>query len=191
MSYRSLFLDPVFLGIFIISVIGSSFQLFIMLNAKTIFMPIINNDHLISLGTILISFVGSGAALIWGFLGDRFNYGYTIFLYWFLDFLAKLYCSFIKGPISFIVGMSAIGATNYGIVIIFGPLLVDRFGLENASKLLPFKGLALVGSAGLVFLLRLALPNIQWNHFLFLLVCITFLQVFILIALMRKLNIIK
>jgi MFS family permease len=78
----------------------------------------------------------------WGILADKKGPFVAIILFLFLDFSAKLFTSFSSNKIWYLISMVFLGSTEKTLLVIFGPILVDVYGLKVATELLPLKGIS-------------------------------------------------
>lgn len=120
-------------------------------------MSMLQDDHLISIGLMLIILSSAIFSIAWGFLADRKGATFTIIVFIFLDLAVKIFSCFARTPITFIISMILIGGTDKTMLVLFAPILIDIFGLRVATELLPFKGLSgilsviVAAALGLVF----------------------------------------
>lgn len=120
-------------------------------------MPMLQDDHLISVGLMLIILSSAVFSIGWGFLADKRGPPFAIIAFIILDLGAKVFASFARSPTAFVISMILIGGTDKTMLVLFAPILIDTFGLRAATELLPFKGLSgilsviLAAALGLVF----------------------------------------
>lgn len=105
-------------------------------------MSSIQDDHLISVGLMVVILSSAIFSIPWGILADQKGPFYVILIFLVLDFLAKIYCSLSRSKLSFILSMVSIGSTDKTMLVIFGPIIIDCFGLKVATELLPLKGVS-------------------------------------------------
>lgn len=105
-------------------------------------MPIIEDDHLISIGLMLIICSSAAFSVPWGFLADRKGPHVAIWVFMIVDFAVKIFASVSKSKTTYVISMILIGATDKTMLVLFAPIIIDAFGLQVATELLPLKGLS-------------------------------------------------
>ena len=70
------------------------FQIYINLNIKLIYMPIINDDHFLVFCAITCQAVAIFGAFIWGFIGDFKGIYTSLLIFTSFDLLIKVYGCF-------------------------------------------------------------------------------------------------
>lgn len=105
----------------VISFLTGLYEIYLMMNFKIIYMPIINDDHFLSYCSMICSIVAIFGAFFWGFLGDLKGVAFTILILSILDFGTKFYCGFaVTKPT--IVGMIVlIGLISKSMTTLAGP----------------------------------------------------------------------
>lgn len=93
--------------------------------------------------TIISSVVFS---VFWGLLADKKGPPFAIICFSIFDLGFKIYSCITRSRAGFLVSMVLIGATDKTMLILFGPILIDCFGLGVASHLLPYKGVSGIAS---------------------------------------------
>lgn len=96
-------------------------------------MPLIQDDHLISVGLVLIILSSAIFSIPWGFLADRKGPAVAIIAFTIVDLSVKLYASFTKSRANYIISMILIGSTDKTMLVLFAPVMIDAFGLEVAT----------------------------------------------------------
>jgi hypothetical protein len=105
-------------------------------------MPFLQDDHLISVG-LMINIVSSAIfSVAWGALADIKGPAITIVLYVIVDLIFKVYSSIHRTKAGFLISMILLGGTDKTMLVLFGPILINFFGLRVATQLLPLKGLS-------------------------------------------------
>jgi hypothetical protein len=64
-------LDPRFVAIFLISFFSGLYQIFLMMNLKIIYMPIIQDDRFLVYCAMISSAVSIVGSFVWGFYADK------------------------------------------------------------------------------------------------------------------------
>lgn len=128
---------------------------------KIIYSESIQDDHFISNGMTVLIATGLFGSALWGFCGDRFGAINLVMFYCFLDFAIKFYSCFIHNKITFMFAMTLLGLTDKMILTLFGPALIEAFGLYRASKLLTYKFMTLLASIVLASGLRIIFSSIS------------------------------
>jgi MFS family permease len=78
----------------------------------------------------------------WGILADRKGPVFAVVTFLIVDFLVKIFTSFSENKVWYLISMVFLGSTEKTMLVLFGPILVDVFGLKIATELLPLKGLS-------------------------------------------------
>ena len=100
---------------------------------KLIFMPIVNDDHYLSLCAISVTISAVFGAPFWGHIGDTIGFKKTLLLIISIDCLCKTLGLFCQHKWNIIILYFALGFNDKGIVTILGPGLIEIFGLEMAT----------------------------------------------------------
>ena len=158
---------------------GSIYHVYIQLNMKIIYSEKINDDHFISNGMTALIASGLLGSAIWGILGDKYGALKMILIYCFIDMAVKIFSSFANNKITFMLSMILLGFTDKAILTLFGPALIEVFGLNRASKLLTYKFMTLIGSIMLTSILKLAFSGIESTIFLSLLLIFSAVNILI------------
>lgn len=139
------------------NITGCLFQVYVQLNTKLVYMPILQDDHLISVGLILIILSSALFSVPWGLMADRQGPPCTIITFIIIDLTVKIFACIARSKTGFVLSMIFIGGTDKTMLVLFAPILIDSFGLRVATELLPFKGISgifsviLAAALGLVF----------------------------------------
>lgn len=91
MSLREALLDWRFVYIFLISLFSGLYQIFLVLNLKFIYMPIVGDDYFLVLCLAVSTSISIGGAFAWGYLGDRYGFVSTLLLFTVLDLGIKVF----------------------------------------------------------------------------------------------------
>ena len=124
------------------NITGCLFQVYVQLNTKLVYMPILQDDHLISVGLILIILSSALFSVPWGLLADRQGPPCTIVTFIMIDLAVKIFACICRSKTGFVLSMIFIGGTDKTMLVLFAPILIDSFGLDVATELLPYKGLS-------------------------------------------------
>lgn len=139
-------MSPTFIILLLIALFGSIYHVYIQLNLKIIYSEKIQDDHFISNGLTALIVSGLIGAAIWGVLGDKLGAVKMILVYCLIDMGVKIFSSLASNKIMFMISMIFLGFTDKAILTLFGPALIEVYGLGRASKLLTYKFMTLVGS---------------------------------------------
>lgn len=140
--------------LFLISFLVPLYVIFMTLYMKLIFMPIINDDHFLAMCSIILTVSAVFGAPFWGHFGDKKGFKFTLLLVLAFDLTTKILGLFCQDKWNLIVLFFALGFNDKGILTIIGPGLIEIFGLEMATELIPYKGLS-------IFLAYVVVPIIQ------------------------------
>lgn len=106
-------------------------------------MPIINDDHFLSYCIALVT-ISAVIAPFWGELCDSRGFKTTLLLVTVFDSIVKIFGIYASSKWSLGLLFFLLGANDKGLLTIIGPGLVGMFGVEMATELIPYKGLALI-----------------------------------------------
>lgn len=123
-------------------------------------MPVLEDDHLISLGLMIVILSSALFSIPWGILSDRQGPFYAILLFIVLDLAVKIYAALAKSKAGFIVSMALIGATDKTMFVLFAPIMIDSFGLFVTSQLLFIKGVSGIIAVVLTSLIGIVLSGV-------------------------------
>ena len=171
-----------------ISILTGLYEIYLMMNFKIIYMPIVGDDHFLSYASMICSIVSIFGAFLWGCLGDAKGVHFTILVLSVLDFGGKIFSDFAKEKPAIVVMVVLIGLISKSMMTIAGPGFVEIFGLKLGTELLPLKGVAIILGYILVPLFQIATAKFLNPHQY--LVCISFFSVITLLCAIR-LNILK
>lgn len=132
--------DSRFIFIFLISFLTGIYQIFLNMNLKIIYMPIVNDDRFLVYCAISATIASIVGAFIWGYIADRQNFFVVLIIFTTLDFFIKVYGRFAFTKASIMLLFIFIGVVDKAMVTVMGPGLVKIFGLDIATELLPYKG---------------------------------------------------
>lgn len=163
--------------LFIMNITGCLFQIYIQLNTKLVYMPILQDDHLISVGLMLIILSSAIFSIGWGFLADKKGPPFTIVTFTIIDLAAKIFACLSRSKLNFILSMIFIGGTDKTMLILFAPILINTFGLRVATELLPFKGISGILSIILAAALGLVFANFSPQTALYAICMLSFLNI--------------
>lgn len=153
--------DKKFLLLFAIAYMIPLYLVYLVLFMKIIFMPIINDDRYLAMCSIVLIISGMIGGPFWGLVADRKGFKKTLLLVCVADLITKLLGLQCGEKWNIIIMYFMIGFNDRGIITIIGPGLIEIFGLEMATELIPYKGFSL-------FLAYLTVPLFQMvlNHFM-------------------------
>lgn len=100
------------------------YQIYIHLNIKLIYMPIINNDHFLVYCAIISYAVAIFGAFFWGFLGDKKGIHTSLLIFTVLDLIIKIYGCFANTQFSILIMFILLGLSDKGMMTMMGPGLV-------------------------------------------------------------------
>lgn len=130
------------------------YSIYLSMNLKLIYLPIINDDHFLGYCSIIGTVAGMLGAGFWGFLGDKYGFKMIFVQIAFFDFIVKFFGIWVSEKAGLVGLFFMLGFNDKGFITIIGPGLVEIFGLELATELLPYKGIA-------VFAAFISTPLIQ------------------------------
>jgi MFS family permease len=135
------------------------YLIYLVLNVKLIYMPIINDDHFLSYCSALVTVSAVVGAPFWGYIGDLKGFKFSLLMLVITDSVIKLFGIFCVEKWNLALLFFLLGVNDKGMITIIGPGLIGMFGIEMATELVPYKGLA-------VFLGYVIAPTFQmllWN----------------------------
>jgi MFS family permease len=86
----------------------------------------------------------------WGHIGDVYGIKSTILIYTILDIIVKLFIFFVNSKPVFLIYYCLLGLLDKALVTIVGPGLVEMYGLEGGTELLPIKSTSVFFTYGLI-----------------------------------------
>ena len=141
-----------------------------MVNIKLIYMPIINDDHFLSYCVALVT-VSAVTSPFWGYLCDSNGFRTTLLLVTAFDSFVKIFGIYCDQKLSLAVLFFLLGSNDKGLLTIIGPGMVGMFGVEMATELIPYKGLAVIIAYTLApamqILVQTSTQNLLLVYFLF------------------------
>lgn len=126
---------------------------------KLTFMPIINDDHYLAYCSVVLTASAIIGAPFWGSTGDKIGFKKTLFIVVIIDLICKILGLFCQEKWNLIILYFMLGFNDKGILTIIGPGLIEIFGLEMATELIPYKGISLFMAYVTVPLFQIALSS--------------------------------
>lgn len=120
------------------------YLIYITLNIKLLYMPIINDDHFLSYCSVIVTLSALIGAPFWGYICDLKGFQLTLAILIFIDTIIKIFGIYCTSKWSLAVLFLCLGINDKGLVTIVGPGLVSMFGIDLATDLIPYKGLAIL-----------------------------------------------
>lgn len=142
------------------------YLIYLVLYMKLVFMPIINDDHYLAFCSVILTASAIIGAPLWGYLGDKLGFKKTLLLVVSVDLCCKVIGVFCQHKWNLALMYFALGFNDKGILTIVGPGLIEIFGLEMATELIPYKGISLFIAYVAVPVTQVALPNFDYRIFL-------------------------
>ena len=104
------------------------YMIYLVLNMKILFMPIINDDHFLAFCSILVT-ISSVGGTFWGKIADHYGFKLTLIMIIALDIVCKILGIFCtqKWNLAFLYFM--LGFNDKGVLTLIGPGLIEMFGL--------------------------------------------------------------
>ena len=124
MSLTAALKDWRFISIFMISFLSGLYQIFLLMNIKIIYMPIIGDDYFIVSCAMLNTGVSIGGAFFWGYLGDKLGFFKTLLFFTLLDALIKICGVFAMSKLQIVLLFAGIGLVDKAMLTTMGPGLV-------------------------------------------------------------------
>ena len=105
----------------LISILTGLYEIYLMMNFKIIYVPIISDDHFLSYASMICSVVSIVGAFIWGFLGDYKGIYFTILILSILDLGGKMFSDFAVNKPMIVIMVVLIGLISKSMTTIAGP----------------------------------------------------------------------
>lgn len=121
--------DPRFVSIFFISFLTGIYQIFLNMNLKIIYMPIVHDDRFLVFCAISATAASIVGAFVWGYIADKQSFYLLLLIFTGLDFLIKIYGSFALTKAGIMVLFILIGFVDKAMLTVMGPGLVKIFGI--------------------------------------------------------------
>lgn len=153
-----------FLLVFTASLLSSLMSTYAMTNFKIIFLPIINDDHFLTYILVVFSAASMAGTFYWGWYGDTHGITRTMLFIAVADSAVKLLIFFIAGKFWYGFYFLLVGIFDKGMVTVVGPGLVELFGIEGGTELLPFKASSVLIAFAVIPLLQIATKDI-WTPY--------------------------
>jgi hypothetical protein len=166
-----------------VSIITGFYEIYLMMNFKIIYMPVINDDHFLSYASMVCSVVSIAGAFFWGCIADMKGIYFTIIVLSILDLGGKIFSDFAENKPTIIMMMVLIGLISKSMITIAGPGFVEIFGLKLGTDLLPLKGVAIILGYIIVPMLQIATAKYLTPHQY--LVCISLFSIITVICAFR------
>lgn len=145
-----------FFLIFLGSLLNSLTTTYALTNFKIIFLPIINDDHYLTYILVVYSAASMAGTFYWGWYGDRHGITKTMLFIAVADSLVKLLLFLIAGKFWYGLYFLLIGVFDKGMVTVVGPGLVELFGVEGGTELLPFKAASVLITFAIIPIVQIA-----------------------------------
>lgn len=129
-------------------------------------MPIVNDDHYLATCAIVVTVAAIVAAPFWGYIGDLKGFKTTLLIIILADIASKVVGIFCTEKWNIILLYFLLSFNDKGILTIIGPGLIEMFGLETATELIPYKGLSMFLAYITVPLLQLLLSSFVGYRFI-------------------------
>jgi len=121
--------DKRFILVFFISALMPVYLIYLVLNIKLLYMPIINDDHFLSYCSALVTISAVIGAPLWGYIGDAKGFKFSLMMLVLFDCLVKLFGVFSSEKWSLLVLFFLLGVNDKGMLTIIGPGLIGMFGI--------------------------------------------------------------
>lgn len=119
--------------VFSISAVMPIYLIYMVLNVKLIYMPIINDDHFLSYCSALVTVSAVVGAPLWGYIADSRGFKFTLLVLVCFDTLIKLLGVFCVEKWNLALLFFLLGVNDKGMLTIVGPGLIGMFGIEMAT----------------------------------------------------------
>ena len=129
------------------------------MNLKIIYLPYFNDDNLINLLLVIAEITSFVGTLFWGFMGDIYSSRKMIPVIVAVVTVISIYLAFVREKVAVFIGFAFLGFIDKGIFVLYGPTLIEIFGLNRATELLPSKGVAIFISLILAPVLSILLTH--------------------------------
>lgn len=136
--------DKKFRLLFLIAYFVPLYLVYLILFMKIIFMPIINDDGYLAMCSVVLTVAGMIGGPFWGAVADVKGFKKTLLLVCLTDLATKLIGLQCGEKWNIVIMYFMIGFNDRGIITIIGPGLVEIFGLEMATELVPYKGFSVI-----------------------------------------------
>ena len=134
--------DKRFLLVFMISALMPIYLIYLVMNVKLIYMEYINDDHFLSYCSALVTVSALVGAPFWGYIGDLKGFKFSLMMLVIFDSFVKLFGIFCFEKWNLALLFFLLGVNDKGMLTIIGPGLIGMFGIDMATELIPYKGLA-------------------------------------------------
>jgi MFS family permease len=180
--------DKKFILVFSVSGLLPIYLIYLMQNLKLIYMPIINDDHFLSYCAAVVTASAFIGAPFWGALGDSKGFKNTLLMIAIADTCVKFFGIYSVSKWSLVILFLLLGANDRGLLTIVGPGLIGMFGVEMATELIPYKGLALILAYSVAPIMQILLSDISHLNLLEIFLGYSFICVILCIFLKVKIH---
>lgn len=149
-----------FILIFTASLLNSLMSTYALTNFKIIFLPIINDDHFLTYILVIYSTASMVGTFYWGWYGDKHGITKTMLFISVADGCFKLLLLLISGKFWYGFYFLLIGIFDKGMITVVGPGLVELFGIEGGTELLPFKASSVLITFAIIPIVQIATKDI-------------------------------
>lgn len=118
------------------------YLIYLVMNVKLVYMPIINDDHFLSYCSALVTISAVVGAPFWGYVADEKGFKATLLMLVCFDTVLKLVGVYCDEKWNLALLFFLLGVNDKGMLTIIGPGLIGMFGIDMATELIPYKGLA-------------------------------------------------
>ena len=125
-----------------ISYLVPLYTIYLCLYMKIIYMPILNDDHYLAMCAIVFTIGGIMAAPIWGCIGDAQGFKKTLLIFIISDLISKVFGLFCSEKWNIVLMYLYLSFNDKGLITMIGPGLIQMFGLQMATQLIPYKGIS-------------------------------------------------
>lgn len=113
--------------------LSGAYQIFLNMNIKIIYMPLLNNDLFLVYCLIVSTALSIAGALFWGYLADSRGFYPTLVILTVLDCAVKFFGSFARSEATVMMLFVGLGFVDKAMITIIGPGLVKIFGIQTAT----------------------------------------------------------
>lgn len=133
LSLRQALTDSRFILIFILSLLSGVYQIFLNMNIKIIYMPLLNNDLFLVYCVVVSTALSIAGALFWGYFADSKGFYPALLVFTVLDCVVKILGSFARSEVTVMMLFIGLGFVDKAMITIIGPGLVKIFGIQTAT----------------------------------------------------------
>ena len=108
-NLQEVFRDPAFILIVGFILIGTLYEVQLVLNLKIVYLPVVEDDHFLTYCIVILAIFGVVSAYGWGHVCDKKGIGFCMLLFVILDTALKLFSLVTQNKATLVILMMLVG----------------------------------------------------------------------------------